>query len=106
MLHIHRRPFAEVGGFDEGFGPAYFEDTDYWHRAWEMGIELSPVPAARVVHARRTSADDRADWLLTGHRYVYGWKHGVEPMKAPPFYNREILEYRPDQSSVSPASTT
>ena len=67
--------------FDEWFNPAFCEDTDYWHRAWQMGIELSPVPAARVVHARRTTAstDSRVDMLLQGHRYKYGWKHGVDP---------------------------
>ena len=30
--------FGEVGPFDERFNPAFCEDTDYWHRAWEMGI--------------------------------------------------------------------
>ena len=90
---LTRETFEEVGTFDERFSPAYVEDTDYWHRAWELGIELSPVPAARVTHARRTSADRRADWLLTAHRYLYGWKHGVEPMRPPPYYNREVVEY-------------
>jgi glycosyltransferase involved in cell wall biosynthesis len=87
--------FDEIGPFDEWFNPAYGEDTDYWHRAWELGIELSPVPAARVTHSRRTSMreEDRADMLLLGHRYKYGWKHGVDPLKAPPYYNREIVEY-------------
>ena len=75
------------------FNPAYCEDTDYWHRAWERGVDLSPVPAAHVVHARRTSASERSEWLLNSHRYLYGWKHGVEPMRAPPFYKREIVEY-------------
>jgi GT2 family glycosyltransferase len=88
-----REVFEEVGPFDERFNPAYVEDTDYWHRAWELGVELTPVPAARVTHARRTSADKRSDWLLTAHRYMYGWKHGVEPMRAPPYYKREIVEY-------------
>jgi GT2 family glycosyltransferase/glycosyltransferase involved in cell wall biosynthesis len=101
---LTREIVEEVGRFDERFNPAYVEDTDYWHRAWELGIELSPVPAARVTHARRTSADPRADWLLTAHRYIYGWKHGVEPMRPPPYYNREIVEYDP-QGSRS-ASTT
>ena len=48
--------YDEIGPFDEWFSPAFCEDTDYWHRAWQAGIELSPVPAARVVHARRTSS--------------------------------------------------
>jgi glycosyltransferase involved in cell wall biosynthesis len=85
----------EVGVFDEWFNPAFCEDTDYWHRAWERGIELTPVPAARVVHARRTTAsnDARTDMLLQGHRYKYGWKHGVDPLRAPPYYNRQITDY-------------
>jgi glycosyltransferase involved in cell wall biosynthesis len=93
---LTRELYDEVGVFDEWFSPAYGEDTDYWHRAWQLGIELSPVPAARVVHARRTTArvDPRVDWLLLGHRYKYGWKHGVDPLRAPPYYNREIVEYR------------
>jgi hypothetical protein len=87
--------FAEIGTFDEQFSPAFCEDTDYWHRAWQLGVELTPVPAARVSHARRSTGrtDPHIDWLLTSHRYKYGWKHGVEPMKAPPYYNRPIVEY-------------
>jgi glycosyltransferase involved in cell wall biosynthesis len=87
--------YAEVGPFDERFSPAFCEDTDYWHRAWQLGIDLSPVPAARVVHARRTSSLTGADLLLQAHRYKYGWKHGVDPDRAPPYYNREIVDYRP-----------
>jgi hypothetical protein len=48
-----------------------------------------------VSHARRTTgrSDPHADWLLQAHRYKYGWKHGVDPMRAPPYYNRQIIEY-------------
>ena len=85
--------YEEVGVFDEWFNPAFCEDTDYWHRAWELGVELSPVPAAHVVHARRTSSAARSDLLLQAHRYKYGWKHDVDPDRAPPYYNREIVDY-------------
>jgi GT2 family glycosyltransferase/glycosyltransferase involved in cell wall biosynthesis len=87
--------YEEIGPFDEWFSPAFCEDTDYWHRAWELGVELSPVPAARVVHARRTSSQAGADLLLRAHRVKYGWKHGVDPDRAPPYYNREVVDYRP-----------
>jgi glycosyltransferase involved in cell wall biosynthesis len=92
---LTRELFDEVGPFDEWFSPAFCEDTDYWHRAWKLGVELSPVPAARVVHARRTSSHLEADRLLQAHRYKYGWKHGVDPDRAPPYYNREIVDYEP-----------
>ena len=90
---LTRDVFDEVGPFDEWFNPAYGEDTDYWHRAWELGIELAPVPRGpgdpRAPHERRRALRLAA----TAHRYKYGWKHGVEPMRAPPYYNREIVEY-------------
>jgi glycosyltransferase involved in cell wall biosynthesis len=92
---LTRELYDEVGPFDEWFSPAFCEDTDYWHRAWRLGIELSPVPAARVVHARRTSSHPESDRLLRAHRYKYGWKHGVDPDRAPPYYNREIVDYEP-----------
>ncbi len=92
---LARSLYDEIGVFDEWFNPAFLEDTDYWHRAWQMGIDLTPVPAARVVHAWRTtlSTDARVDMLLQGHRYKYGWKHGVDPHRAPPYYNRDIVEF-------------
>ena len=105
---LTREVLEEIGVFDERFSPAYGEDTDYWHRAWELGIDLSPVPAARVTHARRSSVneDDRAEMLLLAHRYKYGWKHGVDPLAAPPYYLREIVEYQCGRTEPSPASST
>jgi GT2 family glycosyltransferase/glycosyltransferase involved in cell wall biosynthesis len=85
--------YRELGPFDEWFSPAFCEDTDYWHRAWERGIDLSPVPAAHVVHARRTSSQARSDLLLQAHRFKYGWKHNVDPLRAPPYYKREVVDY-------------
>jgi len=92
---LTRELYDEIGPFDEWFSPAFCEDTDYWHRAWKLGVELSPVPAARVVHARRTSSQPEPDRLLQAHRYKYGWKHNVDPDRAPPYYNREIVDYEP-----------
>lgn len=94
---MSRALYDEIGVFDEWFNPAYCEDTDYWHRAWQAGVHLTPVPAARVVHARRTTAATDArgyEMLLQAHRFKYGWKHGVDPHRAPPYYNREIEDYR------------
>jgi len=92
---LRRSLFDEIGPFDERFSPAFCEDTDYWHRAWELGVELSPVPAARVSHARRTTGrtDPHVDLLLQAHRFKYGWKHGVDPLAAPPYYSRPVADY-------------
>jgi GT2 family glycosyltransferase/glycosyltransferase involved in cell wall biosynthesis len=97
---LTRATYEEIGAFDERFNPAYGEDTDYWHRAWELGVELTPAPGARVTHPRRTSADEGADWLLIGHRYMYGWKHGIDAMRPPPYFDRKIVEYEGTTSRV------
>ena len=99
---LTKQLYAEIGPFDEWFSPAFCEDTDYWHRAWQAGVELSPVPAARVVHARRTSSLPGSDQLLQAHRYKYGWKHGVDPDRAPPYYQREIIDYEPRRPADLP----
>ena len=57
---MRRALYDEIGVFDEWFNPAYCEDTDYWHRAWQAGVDLAPVPARAVVHARRTTASTDA----------------------------------------------
>jgi GT2 family glycosyltransferase len=36
--------FTKVGGFDEAFFPAYFEDNDYCYRCRLLGIERSTSP--------------------------------------------------------------
>lgn len=99
-----RETYEEVGPFDERFSPAYCEDTDYWHRAWELGVDLVSVPEARVTHARRTSAEGDFDSRLLGHRFIYGWKHGVDPLRAPPYYHRQVIEHevRPSRTEATP----
>jgi hypothetical protein len=94
---MHRSLFTELGGFDESFAPAYFEDTDFWHRAWEMAVDLSPVPAAIVHHERRTTGRHVPELVqvFDRNRRRYEAKHGVARDAAPPFYAREVVEYPP-----------
>jgi hypothetical protein len=40
--------------------------------------------------------------LLQAHRYKYGWKHGVDPDRAPPYYQREIIDYEPRRPADLP----
>ncbi len=92
--------FAELGPFDERFAPAYWEDTDYWHRAHLAGVALTPVPAARVQHARRTTARhlEGFDELFERNRRRYEDKHGMERDEAPPYWHREIKDHVPGQA--------
>jgi len=49
-LLLRREVFDEVGGFDERFTPAWFEDVDYCRRLAAAGKEVWVVPAARAEH--------------------------------------------------------
>jgi N-acetylglucosaminyl-diphospho-decaprenol L-rhamnosyltransferase len=81
-LMIRRDVFDAVGGMDERFGPAWFEDVDLCRRIRARGWRIALVPDARVEHhggdamralglARFTRA-----WYGNMERYVLK-HHGV-----------------------------
>jgi GT2 family glycosyltransferase len=52
-----RQVFDRVGQFDEGFFPAYYEETDYCFRAREAGFAVWYEPRASAVHFESQSHD-------------------------------------------------
>ena len=69
----------QLGGFDEAFHPAWFEDVDLCRRMKERGMPIRLVPAARVMHEGGSSihALGQARFLEISHRnlalYVRKW---------------------------------
>ncbi len=55
-LMIDRALFQELGGFDELFAPAYYEDTDLAFRVREKGKRVVVQPASEIVHLEGVSA--------------------------------------------------
>src|SRR5437762_2939644 len=49
-LLVRRAAFAEIGGFDPAFRPAWYEDVDLCARLREAGWRVRYVPAAPVAH--------------------------------------------------------
>ena len=49
-LMVERAVFARLGGFDNRYAPAYFEDSDLCFRLRRIGLKTLYQPAARVVH--------------------------------------------------------
>ena len=49
-LATPRALFAEIGGFDPRFEPAYYEDTDYCFSVRARGFQVYVQPRAQVVH--------------------------------------------------------
>ncbi len=81
---ITRRMLEEVGMFDTGFHPIYYEDTDVCVRARRAGLRLLLVPSAKMWHKVSASGggsgSPRERYLMARHsvryfrKYVRGWK--------------------------------
>ena len=75
-LLVRRAAFDAVGGFDEGFRPAWFEDVDFCRRLRAAGWRILLEPRARVVHEGGVSmralgyADFSRIWYRNLLRYV------------------------------------
>ena len=50
FLLTPRPLFAELGGFDARFAPAYYEESDYCVRLWQRGRSVLYEPQAEVLH--------------------------------------------------------
>ncbi|QSR84392.1 glycosyltransferase [Methylacidimicrobium sp. B4] len=76
--------FREMGGLDEVFAPAYFEEADYCLRLWERGRRVLYEPEAVVLHWEFGSSDAKsASGLMERNRQLFVERH------------RSFLEGRP-----------
>lgn len=85
--------FHNLGGFDERYIPAYYEDTDLAMRLREQGKSVIYQPQSEVVHfegissGTDTSAGIKAYQVVNREKYLERWKsrlsahrpNGVEP---------------------------
>jgi O-antigen biosynthesis protein len=55
-LLVRRDLFSELGGFDERYSPAYYEDTDLCFDIRSLGFKVVYQPLARVVHDEGATA--------------------------------------------------
>ena len=72
---VRRAVWRELGGFDEGFFPLWFEDVDFCRRAADRGYDLYYVPEAVAKHTgahsiRRLAVEmRRVYWYCSLLRY-------------------------------------
>jgi GT2 family glycosyltransferase len=69
--------FARMGGFDERFAPAYYEETDYCVRLWEAGYRVVYDPDAAIVHYEFGSSTKSGDAirLQAAHHATFVAQH-------------------------------
>ncbi len=66
---IHRKVIEEIGTLDEGFFPAFYEETDYCYRARRAGFRVVYQPDAVLLHHETTSLPrDSYALVSTFHR--------------------------------------
>lgn len=73
---IRRETFRQLGGFDERYAPAYYEDSDLCLRLAERGLSVVYEPRARVTHARYGSGAAASAAALSERnrgRFVERW---------------------------------
>ncbi|MES2341262.1 MAG: glycoside hydrolase family 99-like domain-containing protein [Pseudomonadota bacterium] len=56
-LAVRRKVFAELGGFDLAFAPAYCEDADLCFRLRERGLRIIYEPTSEIVHHLSVTAN-------------------------------------------------
>jgi O-antigen biosynthesis protein len=70
--------FEAIGGFDEGFYPAYYEEVDYCYRAREAGFPVIYEPQAVAIHHESQTQNKRSvayHQTMEYHRVRFMLKH-------------------------------
>jgi len=67
-LMISRQAWMDVGGFDEAYVPAYYEDTDFCFALREQGYRVLYQPAAVVTHLEGISHGTSTSEGLKAHQ--------------------------------------
>jgi GT2 family glycosyltransferase len=81
---LPRELFFELGGFDDAFSPAYFEDTDLCFRLNERGLRTIYEPRSHVVHVRHGSGtSESARALMEAHRDLFLRRWGERLARRP-----------------------
>ncbi|MEX2130293.1 MAG: glycosyltransferase [Pseudohongiellaceae bacterium] len=77
FLMFNRELFAKMGGFDEAFAPAYYEESDFCIRLKKQGYKVIYEPRARITHYEFASSGgfSNAAKLQAAHRLVLREKH-------------------------------
>jgi len=94
-LIVRRDILEKVGGFDERFSPAYYEDTDLCMRIWASGFRVVYDPRAVATHIEYSGTSfDAAKRLMEKQKRVFVAKHQEALERRWPFSERNVLKAR------------
>src|SRR5258708_4905705 len=80
-LYAKRRVLDSVGGFDERYSPAYYEDTDLAFATRAAGFKVLYEPRSTVIHQEYSTSGGTAFERMEANRtkFVHKW---AEPLKS------------------------
>ncbi len=92
FLAVRATLWRLLGGFDETYAPAYYEDADLCLRAWRAGFRVVVEPAVLVAHLEGGSAvaGETEQHMLAGRaRFV---AHHADWLRTQPRYSEQRLD--------------
>lgn len=100
FLMIPTQLFHQMGGFDEDYAPAYYEESDFCIRLHKHGLQVIYEPEAVITHFEFASSGgfNKASELQTSHRAILVAKHGdylagkAEPVAGSQLHTRSVNE--------------
>jgi O-antigen biosynthesis protein len=82
-LLVRRAVFDRVGGFDQRYAPAYYEDTDLAFAVRQLGLKVYYEPISTVIHCEGISAGTDLNAGMKRHQvtnqatFVAKWKDAL-----------------------------
>lgn len=99
-IAIGRELFAQLGGFDAHYAPAYYEDTDLAMKVRAYGLRVLYQPAAVVVHYEGVSSGTdealgaKAYQRVNRRKFATRWAHALAAQPPPTTDIRIASEHR------------
>jgi GT2 family glycosyltransferase len=102
FLLTKRKTFFDLGGFDEAYKPAYYEDADYCLKLWEKGLRVVYDPNAAVIHYEFGSSviKENAIELQIANRKIFVSHHAQNLSNQPDPKIANFLEARTHEQPI------
>lgn len=80
---LRRSVFVKLGGFNEIYSPAYWEDIDIGWRAWRSGYKIIWAPEPKVVHQHESTFGLKnkkyIDLIKQRNELLFTWQNFSDP---------------------------
>ena len=105
---IRKSIWEKIGGFDENFSPAYYEDTDFAFKLRKFGYKVMYQPKSVVMHHRGISngknitSGIKRYLIINRKKFIAKWKNELkwQPLKGNDTFNARDRGYNKNRILV------